>query len=475
VKLARTSTVVAALAALAAWPVLGAPPPVAAAGEFTLSPTTLSFPATYVGATSSIAVVVTNVSGSAQSPNFSGGAPLDQANFGGSQNCAGKTFAPGDTCTFTYEFTPTAEGQLSSSTTIGVGSDNFSISMSGTGLFPFTVAPTTLTFPTTAVGSTSSLPLLITNISPASQSPNFSGGAPLDPANFGGSQNCAGKTFAPGDTCTFTYEFTPTATGPLSTTTTIGVDAENFAISLSGVGDDGTGTTTTTTTNPTGTADADDDATTTSTATTLGAGEDGSETSAGSVAIVDGPLNAGHAQVIAQGIVDFPLGSFSWSHEAIGGATWPYAYSAAPPQFVAVDGPDAVLVAGETGSLALLDEGEALFLPAGSTGSASPMFDGAVSAGRRITFVPAAGESTFSPGAGRRDVNLIRDVLAPDDSLIVSSPFPVLLVVVDGAVTLGDGTSLEAGGSAMLATVDLRNDGDSDAVVLVAAVGGPVP
>jgi hypothetical protein len=321
------------------------------------------------------------------------------------------------------------------------------------------------------VGSTSSLPVLITNISPVNQSPNFSGGAPIDPTNFGGSQDCAGKTFAPGDSCTFTYEFTPSTTGLLSTTTTIGVDSANFPISLSGVGGDGTGTTTTSTTNPTDTT-ATDDTTTTSVTTP---GGQGSATPGGSVVVVDGPLDGGHAQVIAQGIVDFPLGTFSWSHEVIGGATWPYAYSAAPPQFVAIDGPDAVLVSAATGALALLDEGEALFLPAGSSGSASPMFDGAVSAGRRITFVPAAGASAFSPGAGRRDVNLIRDVLAPDGSLLVSSPFPAFVVVVDGTVTLGDGTSLEAGESATVATVDLRNDGDTDAVVLVAAVGGQVP
>src|SRR6185503_7190541 len=74
----------------------------AASGDFTVSPTTLSFPATYVGSTSSLTVTITNGSSTTQTPNFSGGAPNDPANFGGSQNCAGVPLDPGATCQFTY-------------------------------------------------------------------------------------------------------------------------------------------------------------------------------------------------------------------------------------------------------------------------------------------------------------------------------------------------------------------------------------
>jgi uncharacterized repeat protein (TIGR01451 family) len=100
----------------------------------------------------------------------------------------------------------------------------------------FTVAPTTLDFGSVALGETASLAVLITNVSSVSQSPNFSGGAPFDSVNFGGYQDCAGKTFAPGDTCSFTYQFHPTSLGLHSTTTTIGIDSENFAITMSGTG-----------------------------------------------------------------------------------------------------------------------------------------------------------------------------------------------------------------------------------------------
>ncbi|WP_162941984.1 choice-of-anchor D domain-containing protein [Desertimonas flava] len=470
---------VASLAAVAGLCVWVAPSPARAAGEFTVSPTSLSFPATFVGATSSIGVTITNASNATLSPNFSGGAPLDAANFGGSQNCAGKTFAPGDTCTFTYEFEPSSPGGHSSSTTIGIDSDNFSISMSGEGLFPFTVSPPTLAFPGTPVGQTSTIPVIITNISNASQSPNFSGGAPIDPTHFGGSQDCAGKTFGPGDTCTFTYEFKPAAAGPWSSTTTIGVDSENFAISMSGTGTDGnatttssststsTSTSTTTTTDPnvqTGPADV----TTTSSAIP-------SSTVAGGIEIVPGPLAEGPAQVIAQGVVEFPAGAVGWDHETLDAAGWPVSFTDTSASFVAIDGPDAVLVSIGSASSALLDAGEAFFLPAGSSGSASPMSDGAASAGHRITFVGASGPSAFTPGPARRDVNLIGDTLAPGESLQVISPFPMLVIVIAGDVTTGGGQVLAEGSVLTLPTVSLDNAGTADAVVLVAAVGGPVP
>src|SRR5262249_3248334 len=104
-------------------------PPAGAAASYSLSTTNLDFGAVAVGATKSLPIVITNTGDAAGSPNFSGGAPFDPTNFGGSQNCAGKTFAPGDSCMFTYEFHPTTPGAKSSSTTIGIDSTNYSITM----------------------------------------------------------------------------------------------------------------------------------------------------------------------------------------------------------------------------------------------------------------------------------------------------------------------------------------------------------
>jgi len=203
---------------------------------FSVTPTNLDFGSIFVGATASIDVIVTNISGATQSPNFAGGAPFDPNNFGGSQDCAGVTFAPGDHCTLSYEFNPTSSGLKTSSTTFDIDDENFAISMTGVGLFPFTVAPTSLDFGSVAVGATATLDVVITNISGVSQSPNFAGGAPLDPTDFGGSQDCGGFTFAPGDHCTFSYEFHPTSVGTKTTNTAFDIDDENFPISMTGVG-----------------------------------------------------------------------------------------------------------------------------------------------------------------------------------------------------------------------------------------------
>ena len=246
---------IAVCAVMVACAIAGAPeagaPVGAASGDFTVSPTTLSFPATYVGSTSSLTVTITNGSSTTQTPNFAGGAPNDPTNFGGSQNCAGVALDPGATCQFTYTFEPATPGDHTSSTTIGIDGDNFSITMSGHAEFPLTVAPTDVSFPDTAVGDTSSMAVVVTNVSPTALTPNYAGGAPTDPTNFGGSQNCAGVSLAGGQSCQFTYTFTPSAPGPWSTSTTIDVDGEDFAISLHGTGVDESNTTTTASTTST--------------------------------------------------------------------------------------------------------------------------------------------------------------------------------------------------------------------------------
>src|SRR5260370_958087 len=81
-----------------------------------------------------IAATITNTSGVSPAPNFAGGAPNDATNLGGSQNCAGVPLAAGGSCKFTYTFTPKTLGAHTSSTTIGINSENVSITMSGTGI-----------------------------------------------------------------------------------------------------------------------------------------------------------------------------------------------------------------------------------------------------------------------------------------------------------------------------------------------------
>ena len=214
-------------------------PATALAGDFIVAPTDLQFGAVFVGAASSIGVVIFNASNVAQTPNFSGGAPFDANNFGGSQNCAGVPLPPGGSCRFTYVFHPASTGPKSTTAVIGIDNVDYPITMAGTGQFPITVGPLVLNFGNVAVGASRFLPVHITNISGVPQAPNYAGGAPLDPVNFGGSQDCAGVTLPPGGSCAFTYEFHPQSLGVLTTSTNFDVGGQTFNITLIGTsGDD---------------------------------------------------------------------------------------------------------------------------------------------------------------------------------------------------------------------------------------------
>ncbi len=207
--------------------------PVVVPGDvFTIAPTTLNFPDTAIGDTSAgLAVTITNASTSPQTlTSVAGGAPFDPTNFDGVQNCVGVTLAPGGSCAFTYTFHPTSTGTHTTITNFSInGQDSGPITLGGTGTPAFTIAPTTLNFPATAVGDTSAgLPVTITNASTSPQTlTSVAGGAPLDPTNFDGVQNCVGVTLAPGGSCAFTYTFHPATTGTHTTTTNFSINGQS--------------------------------------------------------------------------------------------------------------------------------------------------------------------------------------------------------------------------------------------------------
>lgn len=474
---------------------------VAAAGalrQVTISATNLSFPATYVGATTELQVVLTNTGTAAVTPALAGGAPVDSTNFGVSQNCGGVSLAPGATCAFTYRFRPQTPGTKSSSTSITVDGVSHAISMSGEGLYPFSVAPTTLSFPDTAVGSTATIQTVVTNVSPVPQTVSMSGGAPIDPTHFGASQNCAGVTLQGGASCQVTYTYTPTAPGAHSTTTTLGVNGTNFSLQLAGTsgGAGATTTTTTTTTDPGQTTTTDPGQTTTTDPGPTTTSAPSPTTTAppsttpglidSSVLAVPAPVVSGNGVVIARGIVEFPAGTFEWGYERFGDdggvivvAGWQLFSEGIGPTALISLGEPALLVSDAAGrSLALLDRFEAVFVPAGTPSVIQPLVTSAGGArGARIVFPLGSGANAFDPGAGSRDFNLIAAVLEPGESVRVESGFPVLVIVAEGAVSdqLTGITYAEGGHGVTGASVELVNDTEVPAHVLLGAVGGQVP
>jgi hypothetical protein len=89
------------------------------------------------------------------------------------------------------------------------------------------------------MGTTAEIIVVVTNGGPGTITPNYAGGAPIDPDAFGVSQNCAGVTLPELGTCQFTYTFSPPATGPYMSSTTIDVDGSAFQITMRGCGTDG--------------------------------------------------------------------------------------------------------------------------------------------------------------------------------------------------------------------------------------------
>jgi hypothetical protein len=131
--------------------------------------------------------------------------------FSGSQNCASGV-ASGATCAFTYRFTAPSVGDFNGDTSLSFSSDGIaqpvSISLAGSGISGSQLArvtPVSIDFGTIKRGKTTTVPVVLENVT-AGTLQNFVGGGVSAP--FSGFQNCAGGVPS-GSSCTFTYRFTP--------------------------------------------------------------------------------------------------------------------------------------------------------------------------------------------------------------------------------------------------------------------------
>jgi hypothetical protein len=162
--------------------------------------------------------------------------------FAETNNCVGTLPAGGQACTISVSYTPTVlapETELLTITDSAAGSPHL-VSLTGTGvtgLAEVQFSPTSLTFPTTTLNTTSApqkvtmtndgeYPLTVTNIAAT--------GA------FAETNTCPSYPFtmAVGGSCNFSVTFTPTGTGVLkgSLTVTDNVTSGSSSIALSGTG-----------------------------------------------------------------------------------------------------------------------------------------------------------------------------------------------------------------------------------------------
>jgi Pro-kumamolisin, activation domain/Abnormal spindle-like microcephaly-assoc'd, ASPM-SPD-2-Hydin len=207
-------------------------PPVAS-----LTPASLAFASTKVGATSAAKVVtLKNTGGSTLNIN-AGGITITGTNassFTETATSCGSTLAAAASCTISVAFKPTVAGSLTA--TLGVA-DNAAgspqtVSLSGTATAATgttaTLTPATVTFASTKVGATSAAKVLTLKNTGTSALTINSGGITITGTNassFAESATTCGSTLAAGATCTISVTFSPTAAGALTATLSVADNA----------------------------------------------------------------------------------------------------------------------------------------------------------------------------------------------------------------------------------------------------------
>jgi hypothetical protein len=194
---------------------------------YAVAGTSLDFGTVKVGQTSSdLTVTLRNLGAGPMVPSTS----TITGPFQRTDGCAGITLASGAECNIQVRFTPTTTGSASGVLSIPSNASNGTrvVSLIGTGGLPTaSVSPATITFPNTAVGTTSSSqPVALTNTGTASMSIGTVSVAGANAADFVKSaDSCQGSLLPAGASCTTQVSFRPTAGGARTATLRFTTDA----------------------------------------------------------------------------------------------------------------------------------------------------------------------------------------------------------------------------------------------------------
>jgi len=205
----------------------------------TVTPSTLTFGNQNVGTTSASQPITVKNTGTASTSIT----VAPSTNYSQTNTC-GASLGGGVTCTINVSFAPTTSGSLPGTITItdSAATSPQTVTLSGTGTTVIvTPSPTSLTFPSQTVGTTSgSMSFTVTNTGTGS-TPLTIGAATGD---FAQTNNCTGSLAATNGSCTVNVTFTPTVTGTRTGSISITDQAANSpqTVSLSGTG--GTGSVT---------------------------------------------------------------------------------------------------------------------------------------------------------------------------------------------------------------------------------------
>src|ERR1700693_4290150 len=151
---------------------------------------------------------------------------------------AGQTIQPGQSVSFMTKFSPTSVGNANGNISISSDAPNspMSIALTGAGTQPgLASTPSAVSFGSVVVGSSGSASVNLSNTGSASVTIS---GASATGAGFTMIGSPAGQTIQPGQSISFTAQFSPTAVGSASGSISISSNASNspMTIALAGLG-----------------------------------------------------------------------------------------------------------------------------------------------------------------------------------------------------------------------------------------------
>jgi hypothetical protein len=211
------------------WPSTVAPP-----APLTATPASLSFAAQNVGTTSAAQTVTVRNPGTA-AVTLSG-VTTGSTEFAQTTTC-GASLGAGASCAVNVTFTPSAAGARSATLTVNNSGSPLTVALTGTGTGvtqpPLTATPTSLSFATQNVGTTSAAQA-VTVRNPGTAAVTLSG-VTTGSTEFSQTTTC-GTSLGAGASCTVNVAFTPAAPGARAGTLTVSNSVSPLTVSLSGTG-----------------------------------------------------------------------------------------------------------------------------------------------------------------------------------------------------------------------------------------------
>jgi Abnormal spindle-like microcephaly-assoc'd, ASPM-SPD-2-Hydin len=201
----------------------------------------LVFPSQTVGATSAPQIVTLTNPGSSQLTISS--VAIESSDYSLTTTCGG-SLQPGQQCTISIRFEPTAPGTRTATLQIQTNASNvpggtLNIPLTGTGIAAIpaaTVSPTSLSFGIVLTNSSSTRVVTLTSTGTTSLLITGIAIAGTAAGSFSQSSTCGGSLQS-GQQCTITVVFRPATIGLLSATLQITTNAGLISVGLSGTGE----------------------------------------------------------------------------------------------------------------------------------------------------------------------------------------------------------------------------------------------